>query len=176
MFFIFLVPEEYMSDFSELYEKYKQAVYYAAYDILKDVQYAEDAASETFYRAAKYYGKIRTIPKEQVGYYMVTMAKNTAFTMLEKLNKTKEIPLDGEICENVEIPFDKMIEGNALNEALDELPEKQKTILMYKYGYGFSVKEISQMLKEKENTVKVCIYRAKNKLAELLKKGSDKNE
>lgn len=176
MFFLLMVPAEDMPELAALYEKYKQAVYYAAYDILKDVQYAEDAVSETFYRAAKYYAKIRSIPKDQIGYYMVSMSKNTALTMLKRLNKAVDIPVgDVEIFTDTEMPIEKMLDTASLNEALSALPEKQKTVLLYKYGYGFSIKEISQMLKEKENTVKVCLYRAKAGLAKLLK-GSDDNE
>ena len=174
LLFLILPSEKDEADFAEIFEKYKYKVYSAAYGILQDRQYAEDAASETYYKIAKYYDRIKKIPKDELAYYVTAIAKNTAIDMQAKISKRADVLTDKTDFEDMKAVggIDRFV-SRELYECIDKLPEKQKAMLLYKYGYGFTVKEIAGMLSEKENTVKVNIQRAKNKLARLLRGEKD---
>ena len=176
LLFLILPSENDEQDFAYIFEKYKFRVYAAAYGILQDRQYAEDAASETFYKIAKYFDRIKKIPSDELAYYITAIAKNTASDMYTKIHRRADVLTDktDDFEDENAVRAVERFESRELYECIDKLPEKQKAMLLYKYGYGFSVKEIAGMLDEKENTVKVYIRRAKNKLAKLL--GGDKNE
>ena len=61
------------------------------------------------------------------------------------------------------------VENEALYEALSELPEHYRLPVVLHYLEGYSIREISGMLKVPERRVKDCMYRARQRLKEVLK-------
>lgn len=181
MLLFYMLPTGKNEDhFEKIFEKYKYIVYSVGLEILKDEQYAEDVVSETFYKVAKHFNKVKNIPNDEIGYYIIAIAKNTAYTMYTQIHKRADILTANEEnellqTESNEFTSIERFESSELYDCIDKLPEKQKTMLLYKYGYGFTIKEISKMFDEKENTVKVYLQRAKKKLAELLNIPKDRN-
>ena len=51
-----------------------------------------------------------------------------------------------------------------LQKALDELPEKYKTIVILRYFEDMKISEIAQVLDENTNTIKTRLYKALDKL------------
>ena len=56
----------------------------------------------------------------------------------------------------------------ALWQAVDELPEAQREVVVLRYQQGFSYKEIAQTLEISEGTVKSRLFHAHRKLREQL--------
>lgn len=59
-----------------------------------------------------------------------------------------------------------------LMDLLREIPTEQKNCLILKYYYGYTTREIAEMLKVKEPTVKARIRYGLRKLNQLLREGS----
>jgi len=178
MFYSFMSERD-GTEFEDLYYKYKNLVYHIALGILKDSFYAEDAASETFFNLAKSFNRIKTLESKQLGWYVAAAAKNTSLNLLEKRSKTdKNIEYDS-ITEAVaaeekgySVVIDKLVYTDLL-KVIDNLPQQQKSIFLYKYYYELSVKEIASLMGLKENTVTVNLYRAKKKLSGWLKEADN---
>lgn len=56
-------------------------------------------------------------------------------------------------------------------EAILKLKSKERLILLLYYYQGYSVKEIGEMLKMSEGTIKSRLHRSRGKLKEILKEG-----
>lgn len=64
--------------------------------------------------------------------------------------------------------------SDQLDVALWQLHESHRTILVFKYINGFTEREIAEMLQLNINTVKSRLYKARQKLKELI--GGEMNE
>lgn len=58
-----------------------------------------------------------------------------------------------------------------LEDALSQLPERYRQLLVLQYIEGYSTKEIAGMLGMKRGTVQKTMWRAKTMLAEILEAG-----
>jgi RNA polymerase sigma-70 factor (ECF subfamily) len=63
-----------------------------------------------------------------------------------------------------------------LKNALNELPEKQRTVFVMKYDQQLKIKEIASILDLHQGTVKKYLFRANEKLRKLLKPYKEKME
>lgn len=71
---------------------------------------------------------------------------------------------------------DSIEENIVFNETLDSLDESYKTVIVLYYVSGFNTREISEILKEKEGTIKSRLSRARQKLKEIyLKSYNEEN-
>lgn len=67
-------------------------------------------------------------------------------------------------------PKDDAIEEKLdLAKALDQLPEKQKSVIILKYYEDMKISEIASVLELPEGTVKAYLHKGKEKLRALLK-------
>lgn len=71
--------------------------------------------------------------------------------------------------ENPEEIIIKKDEAARLQQAVDKLPEIQRTVLLLFYQDELSLEEIGQIMEMPVNTVKSHLFRARNSLRELLK-------
>ena len=67
-----------------------------------------------------------------------------------------------------EAPVGNLDLQKILHEALDQLPEIQKTVVLLRDYEGYAYDEIGEITGLKESQVKVYIFRARKKLKELL--------
>ncbi len=80
----------------------------------------------------------------------------------------------GSIPENIEYPDVKNVEEQLsaneemklIHELIDQLPEKQKTIMQLRDIEGLSYKEISEVMEISEEQVKVNLFRTRQKIKE----------
>ena len=125
-------------------------------------------------------------------YKSICVLKNTSYfkTWLIKIliNKCNDIILKNkkviyvedyyESIENEDLLEAKVsIEENIVfNETLNSLDESYKTVIVLYYVSGFNTREISEILKEKEGTIKSRLSRARQKLKEIyLKSYNEEN-
>ena len=55
-----------------------------------------------------------------------------------------------------------------IEDALDQLVDEQKDVILLKYYYGYRIAEMSEVLGIEENVVRARIFRAKKRLKKLL--------
>lgn len=66
--------------------------------------------------------------------------------------------------ENAESRFDRKIDAGIINKALDDLPEKYRSVLILRYFEHLEYEEIADVLKLPIGTVGTLIHRAKGQL------------
>jgi len=158
--------------FEFVYTRWKKLMLSKAYGILHDYDLAQDAVSEAFIRLYKNLHKLDDLESGRTAAFLVMIVKNVSITML---NKRSRIPFEDLSAREDADSFDlensviSKISAEALHKLIDSLNDDIKTPFLLKYAYGFSLKDISKMLKITENNAAVRIRRAKNKLAAMLK-------
>ncbi len=154
-----------LTGFQELYQRYSDDVFRFAFWLCGDVDDAKDITSETFVR-------VWTAPNElvlkTVKGYLFTIARNLYLQGLRK-HRRKAV-LDETLVDPTPLAEElneQRSELNQLRRNLQQLPEKDRTILILRSVEGLSHQEIANMLGITVNLVKVKIHRARIKLASL---------
>ncbi len=148
-----------------LYEKYRRLMHYTAKEILKSDKLAEEAVQEAFIRIAKNFNKINQIETAATKKFTVIITRNAALTMLQQEKKhTSDNIADYEnTLHKNDTTFEK-IKNNELIKNILKLPEIQRNI-MYLYAiYGYSYREIANLLNIKESTARKNMQRAREAL------------
>ena len=148
-----------------LYEKYRRLMHYTAKEILKSDKLAEEAVQEAFIRIAKNFNKINQIETAATKKFTVIITRNAALTMLQQEKKhTSDNIADYEnTLHKNDTTFEK-IKKNELIKNIVKLPEIQRNI-MYLYAiYGYSYREIANLLNIKESTARKNMQRAREAL------------
>ena len=164
---------------ADLFEKYKTMMQSLAYSILKDHQLSEDAVQEALIRLSQNKEKIGNINSRETKSYIYTVTKNEALRLAEKeINKNN---FENDVQFSVDSGFNN-IEGQldidafsdengfgiGITEALKELNKTDKDIIMFKYGAGYTLKEIAGLLNMDKETVYKRHQRALGKLRSVL--------
>ena len=159
--------EEDKSKFEEIYEEYRNLMYYLAVKRLKNAEDAEDAVHQVFVRIAE---KIQVIepagPKTKR--LVVVMIENAVTDMLRKRTRR---PGEEYREEELASPAPEIGEEDLLDQCLWKLPEKQRMVIWLKYHDGYSLREIAGLLGITLVWAQKLDQRAKNRLAELFLEG-----
>ena len=121
---------------------------------------AQDALSETIYKAYRYRKKCKQ--PEYFDTWITRILINECYKEIKK-NKYDEL--------TIEIQDDKQVD-NTLRMMVYDLSEPERTIIVLHFFEGYTLKEISEVLKMPLNTVKTKYYRLLEKL-KLEMKGAD---
>lgn len=138
---------------------YADMVYKIAYRYTANPTDAEDVFSETF---LKYFKKDRTFESEEHRKaWLIRVTINCAKELLSHRNPWTEL--------NEEIAADPMGGGEQelsmdLRQAIDRLKPEYREVILLHYIEGLSIARISEVLGRNENTVKVHLSRAREKL------------
>ena len=82
---------------------------------------------------------------------------------IDYIRKNKKYVINNDLDLDDSISYDTY-ENIDLQKALDELPEKYKTIVILRYFEDMKISEIAQVLDENTNTIKTRLYKALDKL------------
>ncbi|MFW5784384.1 MAG: RNA polymerase sigma factor [Spirochaetota bacterium] len=161
---------------SERFQRVYEHVYPVLFRIVYRITAREDVAEELCQEAfIKYYERMDTFPDEdQSKYWLIRVAKNLA------LNSAKRSGRERRAYERaVHEPQRKATTGEdellrreserAVQDALARLPEKMRTVLVLKEYGQLNYREIGAILGITEGNVKVRVFRARERLLELLK-------
>ncbi|MEG2057716.1 MAG: sigma-70 family RNA polymerase sigma factor [Romboutsia sp.] len=156
--------------FENLYNKYKQIMFYVANQVLKDEYMSEDAVHLAFIRIAKNTNKIDSIDCPRTKSFIVIIVKRIAIDLYRK--KQRESSISFEEYHSINDPkltYDLPdCDDNIVITAINQLPEIYKEILILKFRHEFSSKEISQILDISKDNADKRFHRAKKKLHSLL--------
>ena len=160
-------PEE-QSKFVVLYEKYRKLMHYVAMDILHNDSIAEEAVQEAFMRIAKNFHKVGDVDSKETKNFVAVIAKNVAKSMLKKENKyADEGFLNFEDTLNVQDMIFSKVRNIELISRILQLPETQRNVI-YLYGiYGYSYREIANLLGRTEASVRKQMQRARESLNDI---------
>jgi RNA polymerase sigma-70 factor (ECF subfamily) len=125
---------------------------------------AKDIVQETF---TKVWIKHEEITFEKVKSYLFTTAYHAIVDWVKKDGRNGDIERAATQTNEVSISFDLQ---QVLNDALDRLPEIQKTVVLLRDYEGYNYQEIADVTGLNESQVKVYIFRARQTLKEYIKR------
>lgn len=154
--------------FSQVYEKYRNLMFYVANEILNDRYLAEDAVQNAFLRIAKNIGKIDEVESPATKRFVTIVVENSAKAMYAK---ERSDAYDDEFFDNVsyenseDIVFAN-VSVNELVEKILKLPGTQRKIMYLYEVYGYKYSEIANLLDMKEGAVRKQAQRAREAIEE----------
>ena len=153
----------------DLFKKYDQKMYKAAYNVLQNRTDAEDAVQSTVIKIIDNLEKIRELKDSVVEFYLASMAKHTACDMLRRKIRKPDSYFMEELDEmeaeySVEDTVIMKMDLDEIKTALKRLPEQEYVILFMNLIAGDSPTEIAEKLGISPNTARQRIHRAKQKL------------
>jgi len=125
---------------------------------------ADDIVQETF---AKVWEKHEDIDPEKAKSYLFTTAYHTLVDVMKKEGKSAS--MDGMEKAGTQQNAHLFDIQKVLHEALDRLPEIQKTVVLLRDYEGYHYDEIAEVTGLSESQVKVYIFRARQALKVYLK-------
>lgn len=149
------------AEFNEKYDKYCKIVYRTAYQYLFNIDMAEDVVQDAFVKL--FINKKCFNDSEHEKAWLLRVTINLCKNVLKsKTYHSLELNNESEIFEN-SFEDKSNFKIDIMNQ-LKKINAQQRTAIYLYYFEGFSIKEISKIMKIKENTVKSHLKRAKQKL------------
>lgn len=131
---------------------------------LRNEMSAKDIVQETF---TKVWTKHEEVQYEKVKSYLFTTAYHAIVDWVKKEGRSGDIEQTREPAGDSVTNFDV---GEVLNEALETIPEIQKTVVLLRDYEGYNYAEIAEITKLTESQVKVYIFRARKALKNYVKR------
>jgi len=153
-----------MTDFEALYAHYSRDLYRFALYLCGNHAEAEDITSETFVRAWNAHGEIREATAKS---YLFAIARNYYLDRARRGSRQTE--LDESMPDtnaNPHTDAEYRIELRRVLEALQQMPEVDRTVLLLRVQEEWSYQEIADAVQLSLPAVKVKIHRARLKLAQ----------
>lgn len=195
MYLLFLLAlienEEYSLFFHNLYTKYRQKMFYAAWRVLKNPQTSEDVMQDTFYIIASNDTVLKRLMElnEQseiyVANYITKMCRNhalqkkgTAGIQREYVAEINEELISESFGSAESISFNpeeilcRHTDKEALAVAIKKLPPADEMLIQLIYFQNFTMDEVAQQLEISKNALYVRHHRALKALSKLLEQES----
>lgn len=159
-----------------LVKKHYKNIFAYVYRKLGDYHLAYDLTQEVFIKMMKSIGTYKA--KGKFEHWLLTIAVNHCrdyFRSSTYKHRSKEQEIFHQIkdgSENVWDLLSKKIDSEKVKEALQTLPEYQKETIILRFYHDLKIKEIAQITKSKEATVKSRLRQGISKLKELLQGGN----
>ncbi len=153
-----------LAEYNNLVEQHADGIYRFALKHLKNEMDAQDIVQNTY---LKTWEKHETIALENGKSYLFTVAINLIrnYVSYEK-RFTSEEHANHHSYNESSSQFDLK---EILENALDQLPEIQKTVILLRDYEGYNYEEIGKITDLSESQVKVYIFRARKTLQGILK-------
>jgi RNA polymerase sigma-70 factor (ECF subfamily) len=163
------------SAFREIVEKYQSKVFSIIHGIVRQRNDVEDIAQQVF---AKVYFSIRNFDfRSSLITWIYKITVNECFDYLRK-KKVRKLVYESDMSEdevrrveNTEPVLDRgtrtdstLARRDYIVKLMDRVSDEEKNLLMMKEVEGYSVEELAGMLSMNENTIKVKLFRARQKL------------
>jgi RNA polymerase sigma-70 factor (ECF subfamily) len=157
--------------YSELVDRYKEAGFRVAAQVLRHPSDAEDALQEAFLKAYVYLDSYD--PRYRFYTWFSTIVRNVALSHLRArdwfiLPLTDEMarPIRSLVEESPELAALASSRAEIIREAVRMLPERYRQVLVLRYWHDLSYREIAGMTDQTLAAVKTQLHRAKILLAE----------
>lgn len=146
--------------FEEIYHLYRDLMYVTAFSILHNEHDAEDAVHQAFIKVADNIKKIDDPKCPKSKFYIVTITENKSIDLYRAKKRRNEVPLV-EAFAGVQIEYRG---GNEVAQCMSKLPARYRQVLLLKFHFGFSTREIADMLDISLSNALKIEQRAKAKL------------
>mgnify|MGYP001602346511 CR=1 FL=1 len=167
--------------FSALVELTQERAIHTANSFLGNLEDARDAAQEAFVKAYEHLDSFKLESRFYTWFYRILMNQCKDFLRKKKLRRSfsfffssdegDEMDPMANMPDDAKSPKEVMADkefGVAVNEALEKLPFRQKSVFVLRYLEGFSLEEISESLGITVGAVKAHLWQAGQKMRMLL--------
>ena len=163
------------SAFREIVERYQSKVFSIIHGIVRQRNDVEDIAQQVF---AKVYLSLRSFDfRSSLITWIYKITVNECFDYLRK-RKVRKLVYESDLSEdevrrveNTEPQVDRQVSADTelarrdyVLKLLSRVSEEERMLLMLKEVEGFSVEELAAQTGMNENTIKVKLFRARQKL------------
>ncbi|ERI08344.1 RNA polymerase sigma factor [Aneurinibacillus aneurinilyticus] len=163
--------------YAELINRYERRILAFILHMLKSYHMedmAEDLAQETFYKAFRSLHSFRDV-EASFSTWLYTIARNTVLSELRK-SRNSEVYLEDSKQQPARISVDRLPEQELLRtervhlvrQAINKLPEKQRTALILREYEQLDYKEIAVILDSTVSSVKSLLFRARHSIKQQL--------
>ncbi len=166
--------------FEELMQSQESRIYAIALRMMGNREDAQDCAQEAMVRIYRAMGSFKGQSALATWIYRITM--NTCLDELRRRKARKVTSLDS-LVDNGWSPTDtgdtpeehglRVEKQNALNQAIQSLPDDMRAAIILRDVKGYSYDEIASILDANVGTIKSRISRGREKLREILSKQSE---
>jgi RNA polymerase sigma-70 factor (ECF subfamily) len=167
--------------FEELVKRHQSRVFAVAGGILRNREDVEDIGQQVFLKA--YFSLKRFDQRAAFSTWLYKITVNECWDLLRK-RKVRPLVFEAEFSDEQARQYDGMeekadgvpdvSERMALRQEVEELmeclEERDRMMLVMKEVQGFSVEEIAEILDINGNTVKVRLFRARQRITERVKR------
>ena len=174
-----------------LYRMYVGRLYRAVRPLAGTEADAEDVVQDTFVAALGSLGRYQRRPDKRFVSWLVTIALNTARTQARRTQRWRPLAparlaalqesdaavaaatASGEAAAQADTmaeQLDRQRLGGALLEALEELPERDRRIVVLRYGAELNASEIASLVGEEPATVRKICQRQRDRLLQRLQR------
>ena len=154
-------------DFDNIYDRYSDRLYAAAFNICRQQQDAEDAVQDAFIRL--YHSRKDFESEEHIKAWLlrvtINSAKSTKRLFWNRMRSSYEEYMDS-------LAFEEESDKGLMDEVL-KLPEKYRIVIHLFYFEEYKVKEIAEILNTSENTVKTRLLNGRRILKDKLEGWED---
>ena len=162
--------------FQEFVERYKKKIYYIAYDITGDHDDAEDVSQEVF---IKVFRSLKTFRRNaKISSWLYQISVNASIDLLRKKSSKPEksmddieradiqesLPGSGTRAQNPERSAEDFLIQKHISQALQKVSPKERSVFVMRHYNELKIREIAEILKVSQGTVKALFYRATRKL------------
>ena len=148
----------------ELYERYSKDIFKYSFSILKDEDDAKDAVQEVFVKFAENENSF----KRNCSYktWLLVLTRNYCFNKIKSKEFNNENLEEKTYNRTYETDYDTRI---TIRDALMQLNHEDNELIYLREYESYSYKEIAELTEQSLENVKIKIFRARQKLREILK-------
>lgn len=170
MFLNLLDTQEEKDSFLELYDTYKDLLYWIALKKTNSIEDAEECVQETFFYVAKHFDKIGEIKSKRTKCYLSTIVTGFAIDIYNDFQKSELISNDDNELRDIE--YFENFEKVELTAAFDDILDEESKLFFYlKYIYNYKSSEIAEIYNVKDSLVRKKLQYAREKLKQYLIQG-----
>lgn len=156
--------------FIDRYTAYVSTIVYSIIGSSMSAEDIEEVSSDVFFTL---WNNARQIKQGKVKAYLSGIARNKAKEYTRRIRA--EVALEDDLLivsdDNLERRFEQREQARYLKKTVMALPHPDREIFLRYYYYYQPVSEIAQEMDMKVSTVKTKLYRGRNKLKEMIRKG-----
>jgi RNA polymerase sigma-70 factor (ECF subfamily) len=165
--------------FSYIVDRHKDKAYNLAFRICGNREEAEEIAQDSFLKAYRSLGGFKM--KSSFATWLYRIVYNTAISHVRIKKKgvlsLEDFPADATdfIGNNIsEEEAEKEYRSSLVNFALQKITEEERGLISFYYYEEMSTEEISDVTGISKSNIKVKLFRARQKMLEIIEKGEKK--